>query len=42
MLDDLAAPPDAAGIPVVIAGDACSPQEMLVATASGPAAGEAV
>ena len=40
--DDLAAPLRAAGITVVAAGDAKAPQEMLFATASGHAAGEAV
>ena len=40
--DDLAAPLRAAGITVVAAGDTKAPQEMLFATASGHAAGEAV
>ena len=40
--DDLAAPVLAAGITVVAVGDARAPQEMLFATASGHAAGEAV
>ena len=40
--DDLAAPLRAAGIAVVAVGDARAPQEMLFATASGHAAGEAV
>jgi 2,4-dienoyl-CoA reductase-like NADH-dependent reductase (Old Yellow Enzyme family) len=40
--DDLAAPLRAAGITVVAAGDTQAPQEMLFATASGHAAGEAV
>ena len=40
--DDLAAPLRAAGITVVAVGDTQAPQEMLFATASGHAAGEAV
>ena len=40
--DALAAPLHAAGIPVIPVGDARAPQEMLFATASGHAAGEAV
>ena len=40
--DQLAAPLEAAGIPVILVGDARAPQEMLFATASGHAAGEAV
>lgn len=40
--DTLAAPLRAAGIQVVPVGDARAPQEMLFATASGHAAGEAV
>jgi dimethylglycine catabolism A len=40
--DDLAAPLRAAGITVVAVGDIRAPQEMLFATASGHAAGEAV
>jgi 2,4-dienoyl-CoA reductase-like NADH-dependent reductase (Old Yellow Enzyme family) len=40
--DDLAGPLQAAGIAVVAVGDARAPQEMLFATASGHAAGEAV
>jgi hypothetical protein len=40
--DDLAAPLRAAGITVVAVGDARAPQEMLFATASGHAAGDAV
>jgi dimethylglycine catabolism A len=40
--DDLAAPLHAADITVVAVGDARAPQEMLFATASGHAAGEAV
>jgi dimethylglycine catabolism A len=40
--DQLAAPLRAAGIPVILVGDARAPQEMLCATASGHAAGEVV
>lgn len=40
--DDLASPLRAAGILVIAVGDARAPQEMLFATASGHAAGEAV
>jgi dimethylglycine catabolism A len=40
--DNLAAPLHAAGIAVIAVGDARAPQEMLFATASGHAAGEAV
>ena len=40
--DALAAPLRAAGITVIAVGDARAPQEMLFATASGHAAGEAV
>jgi kynureninase len=40
--DSLAAPLQAAGIQVVTVGDARAPQEMLFATASGHAAGEAI
>ena len=40
--DALAAPLRAAGISVVVVGDARAPQEMLFATASGHAAGEAI
>ena len=40
--DTLAAPLQAAGIPVIPVGDARAPQEMLFATASGHTAGEAV
>lgn len=40
--DSLAAPLHAAGMKVVAVGDARAPQEMLFATASGHAAGEAV
>jgi dimethylglycine catabolism A len=40
--DALAAPLQAAGIRVIAVGDARAPQEMLFATASGHAAGEAV
>jgi hypothetical protein len=40
--DALAAPLRAAGIEVIAVGDARAPQEMLFATASGHAAGEAV
>jgi hypothetical protein len=40
--DALAAPLRAAGITVMTVGDARAPQEMLFATASGHAAGEAV
>ena len=40
--DDLFGPLLAAGIAVVAVGDARAPQEMLFATASGHAAGEAV
>jgi hypothetical protein len=39
--DELAAPLRAAGIAVIAVGDARAPQEMLFATASGHAAGEA-
>ena len=40
--DALAAPLRAAGLTVMTVGDAHAPQEMLFATASGHAAGEAV
>ena len=40
--DALAAPLRAAGVQVIPVGDARAPQEMLFATASGHAAGEAV
>jgi hypothetical protein len=40
--DALAAPLEAAGMRVIPVGDARAPQEMLFATASGHAAGEAV
>ncbi len=40
--DALAAPLLSAGVRVVLVGDARAPQEMLFATASGHAAGEAV